>query len=132
MWILKNACIPEIKPTWSWCMIFLINHCYFKRWKIIYCEWHKNFTDSKWKLNQRYLSSISPTALCNIQTGPLVNAGKCVKSLDKFTVGTQQEYPTDVTARVSIINNKWLNSVSSLVATASHKCPMSSNLQAQT
>ena len=23
-WILKNSCIPEIKPTWSWCMTFLI------------------------------------------------------------------------------------------------------------
>ena len=22
--ILKNPCIPGIKPTWSWCMIFLI------------------------------------------------------------------------------------------------------------
>ena len=22
--ILKNPCIPEIKPTWSWCMIFLM------------------------------------------------------------------------------------------------------------
>ena len=22
--ILKNPCIPRIKPTWSWCMIFLI------------------------------------------------------------------------------------------------------------
>ena len=27
LWILKNPCIPEIKPTWSWCMIFLI--CYW-------------------------------------------------------------------------------------------------------
>ena len=26
LWILKNPCIPRIKPTWSWCMIFLI-HC---------------------------------------------------------------------------------------------------------
>ena len=25
--ILKNPCIPGIKPTWSWCMIFLI--CYW-------------------------------------------------------------------------------------------------------
>ena len=24
LWILKNPCIPEIKPTWSWYMIFLI------------------------------------------------------------------------------------------------------------
>ena len=24
LWILKNLCIPEIKPTWSWYMIFLI------------------------------------------------------------------------------------------------------------
>ena len=24
MQILKNLCIPGIKPTWSWCMIFLI------------------------------------------------------------------------------------------------------------
>ena len=24
LWILKNPCIPGIKPTWSWCMIFLI------------------------------------------------------------------------------------------------------------
>ena len=24
LWILKNPCIPEIKPTWSWCMIILI------------------------------------------------------------------------------------------------------------
>ena len=24
LWILKNPCIPEIKPTWSWCMTFLI------------------------------------------------------------------------------------------------------------
>jgi len=23
-WILKNPCIPGIKPTWSWCMIFLM------------------------------------------------------------------------------------------------------------
>ena len=23
-WILKNPCFPGIKPTWSWCMIFLI------------------------------------------------------------------------------------------------------------
>ena len=23
-WILKNPCIPGIKSTWSWCMIFLI------------------------------------------------------------------------------------------------------------
>ena len=23
LWILKNPCIPGIKPTWSWCMIFL-------------------------------------------------------------------------------------------------------------
>lgn len=59
--------------------------------------------------SKRYLSSISPSALCNIQTGPLVNAGKCVKSLDKFTVGTQQEYPTDATARVSIITNSDLS-----------------------
>ena len=24
LWILKNTCIPGIKPTWSWCMIFLM------------------------------------------------------------------------------------------------------------
>ena len=24
LWILKNPCIPGIKPTWSWCMIFLV------------------------------------------------------------------------------------------------------------
>ena len=24
LWILKNPCITRIKPTWSWCMIFLI------------------------------------------------------------------------------------------------------------
>ena len=24
LWILKSLCIPGIKPTWSWCMIFLI------------------------------------------------------------------------------------------------------------
>ena len=24
LWILKNPCIPGIKPTWSWCIIFLI------------------------------------------------------------------------------------------------------------
>ena len=24
LWILKNPCIPGIKPTWSWCMIFII------------------------------------------------------------------------------------------------------------
>ena len=24
LWLLKNPCIPGIKPTWSWCMIFLI------------------------------------------------------------------------------------------------------------
>ena len=24
LWILKNHCIPRIKPTWSWCMIFII------------------------------------------------------------------------------------------------------------
>ena len=24
LWILKNSYIPGIKPTWSWCMIFLI------------------------------------------------------------------------------------------------------------
>ena len=24
LWILKNPCIPGIKPTWSWCMTFLI------------------------------------------------------------------------------------------------------------
>ena len=24
LWILKNLCIPGIKPTWSWCMIFLV------------------------------------------------------------------------------------------------------------
>ena len=24
LWILKNIWIPGIKPTWSWCMIFLI------------------------------------------------------------------------------------------------------------
>jgi len=24
LWILKNPCIPGIKPTWSWCMIFLM------------------------------------------------------------------------------------------------------------
>ena len=24
LWILKNPCIPGIKPTWSWCVIFLI------------------------------------------------------------------------------------------------------------
>ena len=24
LWILKNPCIPGIKPNWSWCMIFLI------------------------------------------------------------------------------------------------------------
>ena len=23
-WFLKNPCIPGIKPTWSWCMIFLM------------------------------------------------------------------------------------------------------------
>ena len=22
LWILKNPCIPGIRPTWSWCMIF--------------------------------------------------------------------------------------------------------------
>ena len=27
LWILKNPCIPGIKPTWSWCMIFLM--CYW-------------------------------------------------------------------------------------------------------
>ena len=26
LWILKNPCIPGIKSTWSWCMIFLM--CY--------------------------------------------------------------------------------------------------------
>ena len=24
LWILKNPCIPGIKPTWSWCMLFLM------------------------------------------------------------------------------------------------------------
>ena len=24
LWMLKNPCIPGIKPTWSWCMIFLM------------------------------------------------------------------------------------------------------------
>ena len=24
LWILENSCIPEINPTWSWCMILLI------------------------------------------------------------------------------------------------------------
>ena len=24
LWILKNPCIPRTKPTWSWCMIFLM------------------------------------------------------------------------------------------------------------
>ena len=24
LWILRNPCIPGIKPTWSWCMIFLM------------------------------------------------------------------------------------------------------------
>ena len=24
LWILKNSCIPGIKSTWSWCVIFLI------------------------------------------------------------------------------------------------------------
>ena len=24
LWILKNPCIPGIKPTWWWCMIFLV------------------------------------------------------------------------------------------------------------
>ena len=24
LWMLKNACIPGMNPTWSWCMIFLI------------------------------------------------------------------------------------------------------------
>ena len=24
LWILMNACIPGIKPTWSWCMIFFV------------------------------------------------------------------------------------------------------------
>ena len=24
LWILKNPCIPGIKPTWLWCMIFLM------------------------------------------------------------------------------------------------------------
>ena len=24
LWILKNPCVPGIKPSWSWCMIFLI------------------------------------------------------------------------------------------------------------
>ena len=24
LWILKNPCIPGIKPTWSWCIIFLM------------------------------------------------------------------------------------------------------------
>ena len=24
LWILKNPCIPGIKPAWSWCMIFLM------------------------------------------------------------------------------------------------------------
>ena len=24
LWILKSPCIPEINPTWSWCMIILI------------------------------------------------------------------------------------------------------------
>ena len=26
-WLLKNPCIPEINPTWSWCMIFLMYIC---------------------------------------------------------------------------------------------------------
>ena len=24
LWKLKNPCIPGVKPTWSWCMIFLM------------------------------------------------------------------------------------------------------------
>jgi len=24
LWILKNSCIPGIKPTWSWCITFLM------------------------------------------------------------------------------------------------------------
>ena len=30
LWILKNPCIPGIKPTWSWCMIFLMPTPHFK------------------------------------------------------------------------------------------------------
>ena len=30
-WILKNPCIPGIKPIWSWCMIFSSAHGTFSR-----------------------------------------------------------------------------------------------------
>jgi hypothetical protein len=32
--ILKHPCIPAMKPTWSWCMIFLI--CYWVGFAIIF------------------------------------------------------------------------------------------------
>ena len=33
LWILKTPCIPGMKPTWSWCMTFLI--CYWILFVII-------------------------------------------------------------------------------------------------
>ena len=37
--ILKNPCIPGIKPTWSWCMIFLIC-CWILFARILLRFWH--------------------------------------------------------------------------------------------
>ena len=44
--ILKNPCIPGIKPTWSWCMIFLIccwillARIFFKDFCIYVLQWY--------------------------------------------------------------------------------------------
>ena len=41
LWILKNSCIPGIKPTWSWYMIFLIC-CWLEAcWGFLYVhQWY--------------------------------------------------------------------------------------------
>ena len=53
LWILKNPCIPGLKPTWSWCMIFLIC-CYWMLFarillRIFAYDYLSRCTESLWQ-----------------------------------------------------------------------------------
>ena len=50
LWILKNPCIPGIKPTWSWCMIFLMR-CWILIAKILIKKpsWKTQTIDTPWR-----------------------------------------------------------------------------------
>ena len=50
LWILKNPCIPGIKPTWSWCMIFLMC-CWILIAKILIKKpsWKTQTIDTPWR-----------------------------------------------------------------------------------